>query len=466
MKQFFVMIAAVSIGTVASFVEPFWGIMLYYWLAVLRPHYMWQWALPFEWRWSLFAALLAIITTVFNFHKINTKLRINTVALLMISYCFLLILSILSAYDTTTAQIWGIEYGKVILMSLTATLVIQNLWQVKAIAMMITLMLGYIAWEINSLYVFDGRLDIFHHGYGGLDNNGAGLLLAMGIPMAYSFATSAKRFWHRCGYWFLGLLMLHAMLMSYSRGAMVAATIGILWLVINHRPRIHAGIITIVLVIAISILAGKEIRQRFLSTRHYQTDASANARFASWAAAWDLAWQRPFVGQGIRNSNQFSYSYGADRRGRTIHNQYLQIAADSGIPAATLYIVILTVAMLYLHRCRRLCRGFLTQRFHQHPPHHADDEEEEIRHQMHQFHNIALAMQASLIIFIVSGIFLSLELIELPWLLLTLAGVLPYLLEQRINDLIHQPQSHKPIRLTPQQQIPIPKAPRLATPTI
>ena len=447
MKQFIVMLAILAISSVASLLEPFWGIMLYYWLAVLRPHYLWQWALPFELRWSLYAALVALATAAINFNQISEKLRSNTIANLIVIYSFLLILSVLSAYNTATAQTWGIEYGKIILMALIATLVIQHLWQIKAMAMMVMLMLGYVAWEINSLYLFDNRLDIFHNGYGGLDNNGAGLLMAMGIPFAYAFATSSKRIWYRGACWILGILMLHAMLMSYSRGAMLAATIGGVWLLVNHRPRIQAALITVILVAAVSVLAGQEIRERFLSTTNYKTDTSANARFASWAAAWDLAWQRPLLGQGIRNSNQFSYAYGADRRGRTIHNQYLQVAADSGIPAAMLYIVILTTAMLYLHKCRRMCRAFLIQKRRQAHNSNNDDDAEEI-HKVHQYGNLALGIQSSLVIFIFGAVFLSVESVELPWLLLTLAGIMPYLLERYIDSLIN-PVPEEPLPLQP-----------------
>jgi hypothetical protein len=44
-------------------------------------------------------------------------------------------------------------------------------------------------------------------------------------------------------------------------------------------------------------------------------------------------------------------------------------------------------------------------------------------------------MQASLIIFAIDGVFLSLELFELPWLLIVLGGVAPPILERRLNSL-------------------------------
>ncbi len=432
MKQFLLMILVTVGGSVASLVEPFWGILLYYWLAVLRPQYMWNWALPVELRWSLIAAVVVVLSVVLNLDRVVDRTRINLISVLIVVYAVLLGVSVITAYDTVTAQIWGIEYYKILLMALIATMVIQHAWQVKAIALMVALMLGYVGWEMNMLYLVDGRLDIFHHGYGNLDNNGAGLLMSIGIMFAYCFAVTSRHIWQRAFFWFLGVLMLHAMLMSYSRGAMLAAIVGAVWLLIHHRPRLKAGMIAIVLCFVVSVLAGKEIRERFMSMTDHETDYSGQSRLASWQAGWKLSWDRPLVGQGIRNSNQYMYYYGADKAGRTIHNQYLQIAADSGIPAACVYLVILGLAVHNLRRSQLKCERFLRQ----------DDQHklyEITEHQLDeidQYRNIALGIQGGLITFCFGAFFLSIEIVELPWLIITVAGLMPGLIEKHIDSMI------------------------------
>jgi len=452
-KQFLFMICVCALGSSASLVQPFWGVLMYYAFAVLRPQYMWKWAFPIELRWSLLAALVVMTSMGLNLSKVMKNAHLNMVAGLMAIYGLMLTMSVITAYDTATAQHWGIEYVKVILMVLLATMVIKELWQVRLIAMMIMLMLGYVAWEINSLYLFDGRLDIFHNGYGNLDNNGAGLMLGMGIPFAYAFAVSAPRRWQQGFCWFLAVLMLHAVLMSYSRGAMLATAVGAIWLLVHHRPRLQIPVIAAVLFIAISVLAGQEIRDRFISTTNYSKDYSAQSRLASWSAAWELAWQRPLVGQGIRNSNQFTYSYGADKHGRTIHNQFLQIAADSGIPTAAMYILMLSVAMAFLYRSKLACRHYLWQTTG--PP--GIQASNQNVYEINQAERIVTACQASMIIFIVGGIFLSLELVELPWILLMLAGLMPSVLHRHIGELAtaqestpsgphHSPPKHRLLR--------------------
>ncbi len=439
MKQFLLMIFVTMFATVAAMTEPFWGLLLYYTFAVLRPQYMWRWALPIELRWSLFAALLVMVSASLNLGRIAHKIKPNFVAILTAIFGALVMLSVVTAYDTDIAQKWGIEYGKIILMALIAAVLITEIWHIRILSLMALSMLGYIAWEINSLYLIDGRLDIFHNGYGNLDNNGAGLLMALGTPFAYAFAISSRRMWQRGLSWFAGVLMIHALMMSYSRGAMLAALVGAVWLLIHHRPRLQAGLIAVILCLTISVLAGKEIQERFISTTNFETDYSAQSRIASWEAAWTLAWERPLIGQGIRNSNQFTYYYGADNRGRTIHNQFLQIAADSGIPAMTVYILIMLTTGFYLHRSRQLCQRFLRDVYSERQPRVSDDQ----IHAIKAIDAIALGCQGSLVVFITGATFLSLEWVEVPWLVTIIGGVLPGVIHKHLADLTQQQEQEQ-----------------------
>jgi len=356
MKHFFLMLGVTVLTSVVATAVPFWGVMLYYGFATLRPQAVWAWSLSDapQVRWSLTAMLIAGVATLINLSSILESFRNNKVLILLCTYAVLMLLSMLTAFNPNTSWVWAQEYGKVFVMFFIATLVIQRFWQVRAMAVMILLCLGYIAYHFNSLYFFQGgRLDIFHYGYGGLDNNGAASLLALGIPFAYFIAISPVGKWGKSRRIFgvmVGLLILHAVMMSYSRGAMVASAFALAWLVIHHRPRLQAAALTVAIVIAVSFMAGAEIRERAMSTAEYQTDASALSRLDSWAAAWDIVWEHPFLGKGIRNSNAYSQNYGADLAGRTIHNQYLQIAADSGIPAACVYITMIGLGIYGLGR--------------------------------------------------------------------------------------------------------------------
>ncbi len=189
----------------------------------------------------------------------------------------------------------------------------------------------------------------------------------------------------------------------------------------NTIEKLLPGNDGVIAVIAVSVLAGQEIRDRFRSTGNFQADSSANSRFDSWAAGWAITREHPMTGVGIRNSPMYVHHYGADKRGRTVHSQYIQIAADSGIPAMLIYIGMLGVAIVHTRRCRTFCAAYLDNHADDHPNRTPDED-------LSQMVHVAFGYEASLLIFAFDSIFLSLEVFELPWLMLVVAGVMPHAL--------------------------------------
>ncbi|MCC6581597.1 MAG: O-antigen ligase family protein [Phycisphaeraceae bacterium] len=456
MKHFIFLAGATLLGGLGAVYHPFWGILLYYSLAVLRPQYLWEWALPVQLRWSLYAAVIVLVSVVINTGRGFFRLRFTLVPALVILFAFCLIGSIINAYSPETAQHWGMEYLKILAAGLIMSVVVDRLWQVRALLAMVVLMMGYIAWEINYLYFFDGRLDIFHKGYGGLDNNGAGLMLAMALPLAYGMAMASRSRWLSYFWWGVAILTLHAMLMSYSRGAMISAGVGLIWILLHHKPRRYAVVILVASVFVISMLAGKEIRDRFRTTGDFEYDSSAQSRLDSWAAGWEIASEHPLTGTGIRNSKFFSNNYGADRMGRTIHSQYIQIAADCGIPAMVIYVSILGVCFWNSRLTRKLCGQYIKDHQRDHP-------EREPDRITREFIPLSLACEASLVIFAVGAAFLSVEVVELPWMLIIVVGILPQITEDHLLALKHaqvRPESPLPMpTLVPTSPARKPKRP-------
>lgn len=153
----------------------------------------------------------------------------------------------------------------------------------------------------------------------------------------------------------------------------------------------------------IPFLAGKEIQERFFTLQQNDIDESANSRRNSWAIGWRMAMENPIFGMGIRNSNLYTFAYGADMEGRTIHSQWIQTAADSGISALILYISMF-IAMLY---CASKVRG-LYRRI---------DSDEARKMLM-----IVNGCEGALLLFCVGATFLSLENFELPYILLLIVA--------------------------------------------
>src|SRR5208282_5608627 len=156
---------------------------------------------------------------------------------------------------------------------------------------------------------------------------------------------------------------------------------------------------------ALPTLAGPEIRARFMTMQDTEVDESAKARKESWNAAWHIAKDYPVFGVGVRNANQYSQRYGADMEGRTIHSQYFQILADNGFLGLALYLTMLGTAWWTLRIPRRLVKG------------REDDEALRTR-------AVAAGVECAMAVYCFGSIFLSLEVFELPYLLLLIAAQL------------------------------------------
>lgn len=410
MKQLLFMIGLTLAGTAGVVINPFLGVAVYYLFAVLRPQFLWQWSLPPDVSWSFYVALATILAALGHLlaggkedGKQQPEGGLGSAHAPVLGFGLWIGVSYFMARDRFTAYPWFIEYAKIFIMFAAAAILIRSVKQVWTLLVLTALALGYIAYEVNFLYLVNGNLGIYHNGYGGLDNNGAGLMLAMGVPLCF-FAWEGCQGKLRWAFLALVPVLLHAVLMTYSRGAMVSllAATPLIWLRSRHRKQLTLAMVGLLLILP--ILAGPQIRDRFFSISSHEQDASAQSRIGSWTAAWNIAKDNPVFGVGIRNANLYSHQYGADLQGRTIHNQYLQIAADTGFVGLGLYGAALAAVWWRLYSTRRdlLPTDGAAPRV------------------------LALAggIECALAVFCVGGTFLSLEVFELPYLLLLLGAQL------------------------------------------
>ncbi len=403
-------------GAVGILVHPFYGILPYYIFAALRPQSIWSYALPEGIRWSLIAAAVALAGAILHAPRLIVNLRWNVVATLIAIFAGMVLFSCLAARDSALAADQGVEYAKIFVMALLATVVIQRVAHVRWLMIMIFACISYLAWEFNYRYIFDNELDIYFAGHGGLDNNDTSIMLAMGLPLAYGCWRMQRHWLVTVGAAAVALLIMHAIMLSYSRSGMVAAIVALTWLAWHHRPRRHVLLLVPVVVATVLYMAGPEVRSEFLSINNYEQDTSSQRRMESWERGWETAWDHPWTGVGVRNSNQMSLAYGAHTHGRSVHNMYLHIAADNGILAMGVYVSILITALIMLWRFRhRLDDESPSHHSRRGPP----------PQQRREWQAMALAIEGSLIAFAVGGVFLSLQFFELPWLLMVMAGALP-----------------------------------------
>lgn len=415
------MILLTLAGTLGVFLySPFWGVAIYYLFAVLRPQYLWDWALrPYvkleEGSWSFYVAVATILAAAgHKLHFLKSRRGgayeasptppLTLAHFLVFAFALWTTVSYTFAHDQEMAQPWFIEYVKIFVMYFVAAYLVTTVRQLWILLLLASLALGYVAYEVNFTYLQTRRITIYYGGFGGLDNNGAGLMLAMGVPLCLFVWEGSRRWWRWAFAAFIPVLI-HAVLMSYSRGAMVALLLASPLFVLRSRYKFYIILALLGIGMILPLMAGPEIQQRFFSIEQYEKDGSAQSRFQSWQAAWEIAWLNPITGVGLRNSGQLMRRFGADYEGRTIHNQYLQIAADSGFVGLAVYVAVLAAAWMSIRRVRRTL-GY------------RDDLEAA------EAHAVASGAECAMAVFCIGALFLSLELFELPYLMLLMGAQL------------------------------------------
>jgi probable O-glycosylation ligase (exosortase A-associated) len=417
MKQFAFMALTALLGTAGAFaLTPVLGLAVYYLYAVLRPQFLWDWADLFgiklnDVNWSLYVAVATLLATLVWRLGIWTPIaaakppwygnpRFGRSHYLFLAFTAWISLTYVTAIRPDVAWPYFIEYAKIFVMFVCAALVLRTVRDLWIIYYVVLGSAVYIAYELNYFYVAYKWMMLQQRGYGGLDNNGAALILAMAVPMSF-FAWEATRRWWRWGFLLVIPVLLHAVMLSYSRGAMLSLAVTAVLMFVRARNKWFVGVLYALGVVLVLLMAGKEIQERFFSIGA-KADESVQTRRQVWEIAIRMANERPLFGFGIRNSNLYTFQYGADMEGRTIHSQYLQTAADSGWPAMALYVALILSVFFGLWRTRKTLRKF------------TDPDTLKVR-------SLAAGLECALFLFCFGALFLSLEHFEMPYVIMVLA---------------------------------------------
>jgi probable O-glycosylation ligase (exosortase A-associated) len=419
MKQLLFLVISSFLGITGSFViTPLWGIAVYYMYAVLRPQFIWEWVPDTmgikiqDVQWSFFIAIGTLLATgLWRIGLLYPSAAIKTpwygrpgftrTHYLFFAFVFWISVTFVTAISHEQAFQPFVEYIKIFLMFICATQILRTIRELWVIYFVVLGSAVYAAYEINLYYFVDVVMYLQQRGYGGLDNNGAALIVAMAVPLAY-FAWEASRHWTRWGFLMVIPVLVHALMLSFSRGGMLSLIVagGPIWLRTRHK--VFLSIVYFVLGLFVLATAGKELQERFFSISKQDADESAQSRWTTWSIAIRMANERPLFGMGIRNSNLFTFKYGADIEGRSIHSQYLQTAADSGWVGLALYLGLLGSMFMGLREVRRFLRKY------------NDVESQKVK-------SMAAGLECALLLFCFGAIFLSLEHFEMPYILILLA---------------------------------------------
>ncbi|HEX2568900.1 MAG TPA: O-antigen ligase family protein [Polyangia bacterium] len=181
--------------------------------------------------------------------------------------------------------------------------------------------------------------------------------LAIGGAFALGALALTRRRWLRFCYFGALILMATALLLTQSRGGLMAAiTVLGLTLLRSTDPKNRGALVAVGVVLLLALqFTPQKVWQRASTTFAYQQDASAQGRIDAWRTGLRMVAAHPLtgVGAGVFVLAWPEYAPGDAGEARTAHNTFVQVASETGLPGLGLFLGAVGVAFAGLQRVVR-----------------------------------------------------------------------------------------------------------------
>ncbi len=380
--------------------RPDWGILLWTWVGLMNPHRLaWGFAYSFP-----FAVVIGAVTIIAIFISREPKrLPMHPVVLTLIAFFVWMTITTFFALFPSSAWPQLEKVAKIQLFILLTLVVMQSRERIKALVWVSALSIAFYGIKGGVYTIAKGGHGMVLGPDGGFvaGNTEIALALTMTLPLMRWLQTQTASRWLR---WALGVsmvLIVIAILGSYSRGGFLAlAAMGVFfWLKGNKKILIGA---VLVMLIPLSLaLMPEEWHGRMDSIQHYEQDTSAMARLNSWGFAWNLAKAKPFTGGGFQTFQPDAFAIWAPDPTRVwdAHSIWMEIMAEHGFVGLALYLMLWLLAWLLASNIISRTRS---------------------RADFRWAGSLAAMIQASLIGYWIGGAFLSLAYWDYPYILVAL----------------------------------------------
>jgi probable O-glycosylation ligase (exosortase A-associated) len=410
MLRTLVVLTLVAIGALYTLRGPFYALLFYIGNAYFRPE-QWEWtevigSLNLSYVSSAWLLLLTLITR-------QRFILTSRTGLLLLFLLHTFISAVYSDYSASSWPFW-IEFLKIITITYLIVVLTTDLKRFRLLLLVIILGLGLEQARQGWYYLLlhPGSMNMNPVPFLG-DNNGVGAGMVMLVPIIAYIAHTTPHVWIRRGYGLLIVGCLYRALSTYSRGAFLACAAmgGVYLLRSRQKLRAIAGIVVIVTIVLPVLPDAFWARMDTIQT--YEEDDSATGRLHFWEVALAMADANPWFGVGFNAYkdayNTYDFSHGEYGKGRSVHSSFFGVLADTGYMGFVLWMAILVSAFWSCYWIQK----------------HAARESLPV-----ELTHGAVALEASLVAFVVSGSFLPGQYGEMFWHFIGITIVLQQLADQ------------------------------------
>jgi O-antigen ligase len=266
-----------------------------------------------------------------------------------------------SPYRFTNPE-WALStFNNIFILYFVAVVCITDARRLHALTMVMIVSALYLTYWANAQYLSGqvfGRLagPVNIDGVGIYsDENSFAMLFVVAVPFLWYLGFAFKKHW-RWALWLAIPFGWHAVFLTASRAGLLG--IGATSMLIALRSKRKAlGLLVVPAFIAAYVWqAGDLMRSRAETIGEYRTETSAATRLEAWSAAFGMIADHPLAGVGLASFGP-AFPHYSDKKPREAHNSVLQISAESGVLAGTMYLLIVAGSLVALWRNgRRLAR--------------------------------------------------------------------------------------------------------------
>lgn len=385
-------------GSVLSLISPFHGLLIYVCFALVKPEALWPWDVGA----GNYSRIVAVSMLLGWSYTRSANFRLGTALPTAVVLVVYWIWSVVGTFHAPVQDIaWGFTemLTKIVIPVLVGVTTIDSIGKLKALAWVIAGSIGFVAYQMN-MYYFSGWNKLYFDGFAGLDNNGVACMFVSALGVPFFLFMTCKPWWQKAAALGLGAMIAHCIQFSFSRGGMLAMVcLGLAaFIVIRKTPKRVMGF-ALAIIVAL-YFTGPEVRDRFMSMfveEEGKKEASAQSRIDLWRDCWDVMKQKPIYGLGPDHWPLIAHKYGWIE-GKEAHSLWVQTGAEQGFPGIVLLLGFYGCCMIYLWRMILFDEGTT-------PPEVLD---------------CARMALTSLVGFVVSAQFVTVETLEIPYFIVLL----------------------------------------------
>jgi len=331
MKGLILTYVLAAIGAGASVFVPMIGLQIYALFSTLRPQVLFGWAGPMDGLSQAVAIpmLVGWVARAFGTWRLG---RARGLVICLLGYFFWNVISTLASANSAVGWPHVIERAKIVLPFLVGVTLARSMRDARMLAWIIVVAHGYISFEMNLRYL-GGFNEVATLGFGTMDNNTFAISLVATVGPALFLGLSAPKLWQKALAFACAALIVHTVLLTFSRGGILALAItGVVCFLLMPKRPFYIGALVLAAVVTVQF-TGPELAERVgtIFASGEERDASAASRLGLWRDCLDAMAKRPIVGLGPGNWTRMASEYGWSE-GKEAHSLWFQSGAELGVP--------------------------------------------------------------------------------------------------------------------------------------